>query len=226
MRTKVLLSGAVVAGAILVGIPGVAHASSSAEEQECLLEQVHVAEEIAAGDTHAEIKTCEEAPNPILPAVDEMVWGTLAFLVVFFGIAKFGYPAIQKGMDDRTARIAGDLDAADKAKVDAETVRNEYESRLADAKNEASRIIEEARQAADGLRRDLIARAEAEAEELRRRNAEAVAGERGRVMAEMQGQVASLAIELAEKVVEASLDREANLQLIENYINSVGQQRA
>ncbi|MBI1844074.1 MAG: F0F1 ATP synthase subunit B [Actinobacteria bacterium] len=226
MRTKVLLSGAVVAGAILVGIPGVAHASGSAEEQECLLEQVHVAEEIAAGDTHAEIKTCEEAPNPILPAVDEMVWGTLAFLVVFFGIAKFGYPAIKKGMDDRTARIAGDLDAADKAKVDAETVRNEYERRLADAKNEASRIIEEARQAADGVRRDLIARAEAEAEELRRRNAEAVAGERGRVMAEMQGQVASLAIELAEKVVEASLDREANLQLIENYINSVGQQRA
>lgn len=226
MRTKVLLSGAVVAGALLLAIPGVAHASGAEEEQECLLEQVHAAEEIAAGDTHAEIKTCEEAPNPILPAVDEMVWGTLAFLVVFIGIAKFGYPAIKKGMDDRTARIEGDLDAADRAKVDAETVRNEYESRLADAKNEASRIIEEARQAADGVRRDLIARAEAEAEELRRRNAEAVAGERERVMAEMQGQVASLAIELAEKVVEASLDREANLQLIENYINSVGQQRA
>lgn len=216
MRTRVLFSGAVVASAIFFGVPGVAHAS----EQECLLKQVEAAE------AHEEIKTCEEAPNPILPAIDEIVWGTLAFMVVFGGIAKFGYPAIKKGMDDRTERIQNDLDAADLAKVEAENVKAEYESRLADAKNEAARIIEEARQAADGVRRDLIARAEAEVEELRQRNADMVAGERDRVMVEMQGQVANLAIELAEKVVEATLDRDANLQLIENYINSVGQQRA
>ncbi|MGK2957086.1 MAG: F0F1 ATP synthase subunit B [Acidimicrobiales bacterium] len=219
MRTRVLFSGAVVASAIFFGVPGVAHASG-AEEQECLLKQVEAAE------AHEEIKTCEEAPNPILPAIDEIVWGTLAFMVVFGGIAKFGYPAIKKGMDDRTERIQNDLDAADLAKVEAENVKAEYESRLADAKNEAARIIEEARQAADGVRRDLIARAEAEVEELRQRNADMVAGERDRVMVEMQGQVANLAIELAEKVVEATLDRDANLQLIENYINSVGQQRA
>lgn len=219
MRTRVLFSGAVIAGAIFFGVPGVASASGD-EEQECLLEQVEAAE------NHEEIKTCEEAPNPILPAIDEIIWGTLAFLVVFIGIAKFGYPAIKKGMDDRTERIQNDLDAAESAKTDAENVKAEYERHLADAKNEAARIIEEARQAADGVRRDLIARAEAEAAELRRRNIETVAGERDRVMVEMQSQVANLAIELAEKVVEASLDREANLQLIENFINNVGQQRS
>ena len=219
MRTRVLFSGAVIAGAIFFGVPGVANASG-AEEQECLLKQVEAAER------HEEIKTCEESPNPILPATDEIIWGTLAFLVVFAGIAKFGYPAIKKGMDDRTERIQNDLDAAESAKTDAENVKVEYERHLADAKNEAARIIEEARQAADGVRRDLIARAEAEAAELRQRNIETVAGERDRVMVEMQSQVANLAIELAEKVVEASLDREANLQLIENFINNVGQQRS
>ncbi|MBA3302824.1 MAG: hypothetical protein H0U26_02990, partial [Acidimicrobiia bacterium] len=54
------------------------------------------------------------------------------------------------------------------------------------------------------------------------RNAEQITAERDRVMSELQGQVASLAIELAEKVVEGNLDRDANLRLIENYINSVG----
>lgn len=226
MRTKVLLSGTLLAGTLLLAVPGVAHASGG-ELQECLLEQVETAEAIHSGEAHGEeIKTCEEAPNPILPALDEMIWGTLAFLVVFIGIAKFGYPAIKKGMDARTERIQGDLDAADQARVDAETLKSDYESRLADAKNEAARIIEEARQAADGVRRDLVARAEAEAAELRQRNADSIAAERDRVMAEMQSQVANLAIELAEKVVEASLDREANMALIENYINSVGQQRA
>ena len=72
------------------------------------------------------------------------------------------------------------------------------------------------------MRRDTIARAEAEANELRQRNAEQVGAERDRVMGEMQGQVAALAIELAEKVVESNLDREANTRLIENYISSVG----
>ena len=58
--------------------------------------------------------------------------------------------------------------------------------------------------------------------ELRQRNAEAIAGERDRVMGDIQGQVAALAIELAEKVVGSNLDREANTRLIEDYINSVG----
>ena len=46
-----------------------------------------------------------------------------------------------------------------------------------------------------------------------------------RAMADLQGRVAELAIELAEKVVERSLDRETNMQLIENYINQVGTAR-
>ena len=62
-----------------------------------------------------------EAPNPILPATDEIVWGTVAFVVLFLLMWKFAIPAIKKTMVARSARIEGDLASADKAKTDADT---------------------------------------------------------------------------------------------------------
>jgi F-type H+-transporting ATPase subunit b len=136
-------------------------------------------------------------------------------------MAKFALPGIKNMMEQRTERIRKDLDDADRAKSEAVWIREEYAKQLADAKAESARIIEEARQSADSVRKDLIQRAEQEAAELRQRNAEQLETERGRIMSDLQGQVASLAIELAEKVVEANLDRDAQNRLIESYITSV-----
>ncbi len=164
-----------------------------------------------------------EGPNnPILPATNEIIWGTLAFLVLVVLMTKLGYPAVKGAMDARTEHIRSSIDEADRTRTEAQAVLVDYQRQVADAKGEAARIIEEARQTADSLKRDLTARAEAEAAELRQRNAAQITAERERVMAELQGQVATLAIELAEKVVGGSLDQQRSLQLIEAYINDVG----
>jgi len=167
------------------------------------------------------VEQCQEAPNPILPATNEIIWGGLAFIVLFGLLAKLGLPAVQKGMQDRTARIQGDLDAAAAAKAEQQAVLDRYNAQLQEARTEAARIIEEARQSADAVRRDLTQRAEAEATELRQRNAEQLTAERERLMGEVQGQVATLAIELAERIVESNLDRDTQLRLIDSYISSI-----
>lgn len=164
----------------------------------------------------------EEPNNPILPATNELIWGTLAFFVLVVLMTKLAYPAVLKAMNDRTEHIRTAIDDADRTRSEAQAVLVDYQQQVADAKGEAARIIEEARQTADSLKRDLTARAEAEAADLRQRNAEQINAERQRVLAELQGQVATLAIELAEKVVGGSLDQERSLQLIEDYINTVG----
>jgi F-type H+-transporting ATPase subunit b len=168
------------------------------------------------------VDDCQEAPSPILPATNELIWGGISFVVLLLLLSKFAFPALKKGMDDRTERIRKDLDEAEGAKTEADRIREDYSRQLADAKAEAGRIIEEARQAADSVRRDLTARAETEAQELRQRNAEQLEAERTRIMGELRGQVSTLAIELAEKVVEANLDRDAQNRLIESYISQVG----
>lgn len=168
------------------------------------------------------VDECQEAPNPILPELNEIIWGTLAFAVILGALSAFGLPAIRKGMDARADKIRSSLDEAERAKTEAQAVLTEYQGQVAGSQAEATRIIEEARGQAETVRRDLIAKAEAEAAELRQRNADSIAVERERVLSEVQGQVGSLAIELAEKVVEGNLDRDANLRLIESYIASVG----
>lgn len=164
---------------------------------------------------------CHEAPSPILPATNELIWGTAAFVILFAFMWKFGLPAVQKMMKNREDGIRADLERAESAKQEAETVLSEYRSQLADARNEAGRIIEEARAAADAMRRDLAARAESEAADLRSRAAEDIRLAGSRAMADLQSRVAELSIDLAERIVERSLDRETQLALVESYINEV-----
>jgi F-type H+-transporting ATPase subunit b len=205
-------------GAVVVS-PGAAFAAE-AEGGEEIGHAEHECIELLEGG--GSIDDCQEAPNPILPETNELIWGALSFMVLFFLLAKVALPPMQKSMQARSDKIRESLDEAERAKAEAGAVLADYQRQLADAKGEAGRIIEEARQSADSVKRDLMARAESEAVEQRRRNAEQIAAERDRVMSELQSQVAVVAVEMAERVVESSLDREASLRLIENYINTVG----
>ena len=167
----------------------------------------------------------QQAKNPILPDVDEIIWGSIAFVVLFLAMWKWAFPQVTKMLNDRTERIRRNLDDAEKVKGEAQSILEEYQRQLADARNEANRIIEEARQTADSLRRDLMARAEAEVAELRQRSNEDIAAAQDRMLADLRARIADLAINAAEKVVEKNLDRETNIALVENYIRTVGSAR-
>ncbi len=163
-----------------------------------------------------------QSKNPILPAVDELVWGGLSFVVLCIIMIRFAFPAVKKSMDARTERIRTSLASAEQASTDARSVLEEYQRQLADAKNESNRIIEEARQTADSLRRDLTAKATAEATEIRQRATADIQSAKERALAELRGQISQLTIDLAERVVKRNLDRESNMRLIDDYIASVG----
>jgi len=163
-----------------------------------------------------------QSRNPILPSVPELVWGTLAFAIVFFLMWKFAFPSVKKGMDARTERIRESLSTAEQAKNDAQAVLDEYQRQLADARNESNRIIEEARQTAEALRRDLMARAEADAAEVRTRATADIEAAKDRAMEELRSQLTQLTLQLTELVVKRNIDRDANTRLIDDYISSIG----
>ena len=163
-----------------------------------------------------------KAKNPILPEGKEILWGAISFIIVLSILAWKGWPAIKAGLKAREDRIRGDLERAEQARTEAETSLEEYRAQLAEARTEANAIVEQAREAADQVRRDLIARAEADAAELRSRAADDIRLATERAMSELHGKVAQLSIELAEKVIEQNLDRDAQIRLIENYNNQVG----
>ena len=163
-----------------------------------------------------------QSRNPILPSVPELVWGTLAFLVVFVLMWKYAFPSVKKGMDARTEQIRDSLSTAEQAKTDAQAVLEEYQRQLADARNESNRIIEDARQTAEALRRDLMARAESDAAEVRARATADIDAAKDRAMEELRSQLTQLTLQLTELVVKRNIDRDANARLVDDYISSIG----
>ncbi len=163
-----------------------------------------------------------EASNPIIPEIDEMIWGAIAFVIVFVLLRWKAWPAIKKSLQDREDKITGDLEHAESVRTQADEELKGYQAQLADARNDAGQIIEEARQAAETVRKDLIARAEADAQAIRTRASDDIKAASERAMADVQAKVSDLSIELAERIVQQNLDRATQIQLIENYINEVG----
>ena len=182
-----------------------------------VLQELHV--DTSIGD-HFE-KKCIEAPSPILPETNEIIWGGSAFLILFVLMVKKGYPAVRGAMDARAEKIRSDLDAAEQARVDAQSVQSDYEARLADAKTEASRLIDEGRADADQVRTGLIAQAEVDAAGIRERAASESAAATAQAISDLRAEVAGIALGAAERVVHASLDAEVQGRLIDAYIDEV-----
>jgi F-type H+-transporting ATPase subunit b len=164
--------------------------------------------------------------NPILPAGNEILWGTFSFVVLFVILWKFAFPAVNKQMQARTEKIRNNIDEAQQVRNEAEQILADYQRQLADARGEANRIIEEARQAAEQLRHDMVRRADEEVAELRQRNAADLQTAQERAIGQLQSQVRNLALELAEKVIGANLDKDRNLALVDQYIAELNSTRA
>jgi F-type H+-transporting ATPase subunit b len=154
----------------------------------------------------------------LLPPVPELVAGIVAFAIVFFFIWKFAAPAINRMLEARQQAIGGQLAEAEKAKNEAESLLTDYRQQLAEAKQKGNEIIEEARAQAEQMKADIIAKAEAQAAAIVSKAREDAQGEKARALADARRDVANLSIDLAEKVVGESLDRQAQLGLVERYI--------
>jgi F-type H+-transporting ATPase subunit b len=157
----------------------------------------------------------------VLPEPAELVGGALAFLVVAGLLGWKVWPRIRDAVQNRENQIQASLEDAEKAKADAEQSRRNYEEQIADARSEANRIIEEARQSAEQVRKDLVAKAEAEAQQIVERAQEQIEQERQRTVQELQGSIADMSVQLAERVVGRSLDGPAQRELVDAYIRDV-----
>ena len=166
----------------------------------------------------------EESRNPIFPATNELVWGTIAFLLLLFLMYRTVFPSINKAFKDRRANIEGKLEQAEREREEAEQLLEHYRRRLRDAEDETQRILEEARSNAERVRRDLLAKAETDAGRELDRARQAIRAERDQAIRQLRNEVGTLAVELATRVVGDSLDRERQLRLVDEYIDELGTQ--
>jgi F-type H+-transporting ATPase subunit b len=163
----------------------------------------------------------EEEHNPILPEPGELIFGALAFLLVFWVLARYAFPRLNEAMKARTEKIQGDLEKAEGAREQAEAAVRRYEEQLREARAESGKIIDDARKTAEKMREDLLAKAEDEARQVVSKAQEEIRGERDRAFQDLRRQVGELSVELAERVVGDNLDKERQLELVDGYIDEL-----
>ena len=167
--------------------------------------------------------TVHEANGNILPSdINEVAWGTIAFLIVFAGLIWKGLPAAKAMASARTQRIADELAAAEAERTAAESALGELQQRIANADEECSRIVSEADETAATLKAQLIAKADADAVDTRQRAVADAAAAQGQVSRGIEEELGQLAIGAAEQVITNSLDGAAQADLIDRYIARVG----
>ena len=172
-----------------------------------------------------EVVTPEEEAEGIdllLPETDELIAGIIAFLIIFFVVWKYALPTLNKTLEARQQAITGQLQEAERVKSEAESLLADYQAQVAGAKQEANEIIDEARTTAESMRGEIVTRAEAEAASALEKARTDVAAERTRAVAALQSDVANLSLDMAEKVVAGSIDRDAQAALVERYLDELG----
>lgn len=166
-----------------------------------------------------------EGPNhPIWPELKELYWAAAAFLIVAGLLWWKALPPAKAALRARTERIAKEIDDAAKASTDADARLNDVQTRIANAENERQRILVEARQTAEALKAQIVARADADAESIKTRAVTDIESSKQQAISDLQAEVATLAIGAAEAVIAQNLDAGTQAGLIDRYIDQVGAQ--
>jgi F-type H+-transporting ATPase subunit b len=156
------------------------------------------------------------------PADAELIYGTIASLLIFGALFKFAGPAIKQAMAARTERIQNELDESTAAQAEAEAEAAQIRQAAGDIDAERQRLFAEADAQAEQLLADGRARLEAEVAELEARADADIAGAAGRVGDELRAEISRLAAAAADRLVADGLDDATQQELIESYIAEVG----
>ncbi|MBD8389377.1 F0F1 ATP synthase subunit B [Dysgonomonas sp. BGC7] len=156
----------------------------------------------------------------LLPESGLLFWMLLSFGIVFFVLAKFGFPAITKMVDERKNYIQDSLDAAQKANEQLASIKEQSDAILASATAEQVKILKEAadtreRIVAEAREQAKVAGAK-EMDEIRKQ----IQAEKEQAIRDIRRQVAELSIDVAEKVLRDSLkDPKEQMSMIDRLVD-------
>lgn len=156
---------------------------------------------------HVLFTATEEAatPNPLIPAVYDIVWSIVPFLIILVLFWRVVLPAMQKTLDARAELIEGGITKAEKAQAEAAAALEQYQAQLAEGRAEAAKIREQARLDGTAMVNEAKEQAAAEAARVTANALATIEAERQAALVSLRSEVGSLAIDLASGVIGQSL---------------------
>ena len=146
-----------------------------------------------------------------------------SFLLLIFLVKKYAWGNISSILDERAEKISSDIDGAEEARKKAEELASKREAELAGSRTKAKTIIENAKETAEKSRADILAEAKLEAGRLKEKANQEIAQNKAEALQSVKGEVADLTVSLAGKIISQNLDGHAHKELIDQYIDQLGE---
>ena len=161
-------------------------------------------------------------PAILTPDFGLFFWMLVAFLVVFFLLAKFGFPVITGMVQERKDFIDESLRKAHEASERLENIKQEGEAILQEAREKQAQIMKEAAETRDTIVQKAQEKAKDEGTRLLSEAKAEIEAEKQNAIRDIRGQVAELSVLIAEKVLREKLDTETQqMELIDRLLNEV-----
>ena len=157
----------------------------------------------------------------LLPEFGLLIWTLLAFLIVFFILGKYAWPAIVKGLRDRESGITDALATAERVKAEMAQLKSENEALLAQAREERAIILKEARDTKDKIINEAKEQAKAIAEKILSDAQDAIEQKKMAALIEVKNEIGIIVVEISEKILRRQLDNRSEQ---EKYIKQLAEE--
>ena len=158
----------------------------------------------------------------LIPSTGLLFWMSLTFFVVLFILWKWGFPVITSMVKERKAFIDDSLRKAHEANERLANIQKEGESILQEAREKQAQILKEAVETREAIVEKAQEKARQEGARLLEDARTAIEQEKKAAIADIRKQVATLSVEIAEKVMKQNLkDNKAQMDLIDRMLNDV-----
>ena len=164
-----------------------------------------------------------------LDIISVNIWDILIslanLLIMLFIVKKFLFKPVMKVMQERQNQVEKIYDDANQDRSDAAGMKQEYEQRLAAAREEADGLVRNAVQTAQRRGDAIVAEAASQASHLKQKAEEEIAMEKKQMLRSVQGEISDMAVSIASKVVEREIQQKDHDAFVDEFIKNVGEKQ-
>jgi F-type H+-transporting ATPase subunit b len=152
-------------------------------------------------------------------------WTLITFFIVAFVLRRVAWGPILKAVEEREKAISGSIEAAKRERAEAEKLLGEQKTAIASARAEAAEMMRKNQADMEKFREDIMGKSRKEADELKADARRSIEEEKNKAVSELKAQAVSLAIQVAEKLIDEKLDDAKHKALAEKFVTDLSSKR-
>ena len=165
--------------------------------------------------------------NPLTAVTPGLyIWTIITFLLLFYVLAKFAWKPLLSMLEERESLIKKSLSDAETAREELQKINLESEAIITNARTEAQSILSDGKAAAEKIKDDTVAKAKEEASKIREEAKQQNKAEKDRAISDIKKEVVDLSLNVAEKLIKKNISEKDNASLIEESLEKIKQYEA